>query len=229
MAEVEENAVLFDLDDTLYDRFPSIRTYAVRYFFQDFHYRLEPLDADILADLILEADGGPLRSGKEAMQALLNLLPWSGAKPSWGALMSHWFRYFPLCSEKTPEMEETLKKLKQKGFKLGVVTNGQGSGQNQKIDTLGIRPYLDAISISGQVGVKKPDPGIFHHALDQLQMSGKGVWFVGDNPVMDIYGAHCVGLTPIWIQRYERSWYGSLAAPPYTVKSLREIFQFITG
>ncbi len=227
LATIEKEAVLFDLDDTLYDRFPAIRTYAIRYFHRDFQNSLESLNPDVLAELIIEADGGPFRSGKEAMQALQRLLPWSGSIPSWRTLMDHWFQYFPLCSEKTSEMEETLERLKHCGYQLGVVTNGLGPRQNQKIDTLGIRSYLDAISISGEVGVKKPDPRIFHHALEQLQMPPEKVWFVGDNPVMDIYGAKSADLTPIWIQRYDRPWHGPLMAPPDTVRSLREIFQFI--
>ncbi|HBQ96297.1 MAG: hypothetical protein C7B43_11695 [Sulfobacillus benefaciens] len=227
VATVDAKAVLFDLDDTLYDRFPAIRTYAVRYFQRDFQELLAPLDSGVLAELMVEADGGPLRSGKEAMQALQRSLPWIQSVPDWESLMRHWFTYFPLCSERTAEMEETLDTLRQRGFKLGVVTNGQGPGQNQKIDTLGIRPYLDAISISGEIGIKKPYAGIFQHALQQLNVNPRDVWFVGDNPVMDIYGAYRMGLTPIWIRRYDRPWHGPLEGPPQTVRALKEVLSII--
>ncbi|OLZ11619.1 HAD family hydrolase [Sulfobacillus thermosulfidooxidans] len=221
-------AVLFDLDDTLYDRIPAIRTYATTYFFRDFHALLKPMPQQILADVIVEADGGPIRSGKEAMHALQRMLPWKATPPDWQQLMKHWFTYFPLCSHWTPEMEDTLRALKQRGLKLAVVTNGQAAGQNQKIDTLGIRPYLDAISISGEVGVKKPEPEIFHHALSILRVAPQDAVFVGDNPVMDIYGATRTGMQAIWLRRYDRPWYGPLPSPPQRIFALSDVLKILS-
>lgn len=217
-------AVLFDLDDTLYDRFPAIRTYAGSYFIRDFGHRMEPLDVETLAEMVVGADGGPERTGKEAMRELQRLLPWNlGQVPSWRQLLEHWLEFFPYCSQWTQEMEDVLSSLKQHGLKLAVVTNGPSLGQNRKIDALRIRPYLDAVVISGSFGVRKPEPAIFLEALAQLEIAAPDAWFVGDNPVADIAGAMAVGLGTVWLRRYGRPWRGSSPGPGHTVTDIREV------
>ncbi|POB10173.1 HAD family hydrolase [Sulfobacillus sp. hq2] len=223
-------AVLFDLDDTLYDRYPAIRTYAQHYFYKDFGPQLSTIDQEWLAQALITADGGPLRGGREAMQALQRALPWlPGKMPSWQELLAHWQAYFPYCSHWTPELDQLLRSLSQLGWKIGIVTNGPGPGQRQKIDTLGIGNYLDAVVISGEYGVKKPDPAIFMEALRQLGVVAHQSWFVGDNPATDIAGAVSAGLKAIWLRRYHRPWYGPLSKPPVCKDSMVAVGEFLVG
>ena len=65
---------------------------------------------------------------------------------------------------------------------------------------LHLRPYFDAIVISGDVGVKKPDPAIFAVALRQTGLSPADVVFIGDS-AEDVHGARAAGLRPILIRR----------------------------
>lgn len=60
--------------------------------------------------------------------------------------------------------------------------------------------FFDAIVVSGEVGVKKPDPRIFAPALEQTGLRPEQALFVGD-AVEDIEGARAAGLAPILIQR----------------------------
>ena len=60
---------------------------------------------------------------------------------------------------------------------------------------------FDAVIISGEVGVKKPDPLIFQIGLDKVNLDAKNVVYVGDSEECDIFGAHRVGMKPIFIQR----------------------------
>ena len=221
-------AVLFDLDDTLYDRFPAIRTYARSYFIRDFGNRMEPLDVEMLAEMVVGADGGPQRTGKEAMRELQRRLPWKpGQVPSWRQLLEHWLEFFPYCSQWTQEMEDVVTSLKQHGLKLAVVTNGPSLGQNRKIDALGIRPCLDAVVISGSFGVRKPEPAIFLEALARLEIAAPDAWFVGDNPVADIGGAMAVGMETVWLRRYGRPWRGASLGPGHTVTDIREVLPLV--
>jgi putative hydrolase of the HAD superfamily len=68
----------------------------------------------------------------------------------------------------------------------------------------GVRDQFVATAISGVVGVAKPDPGIFHAALDQVGVPAGACVHVGDNLDADVAGARAVGMTPVLIDRYAR-------------------------
>jgi putative hydrolase of the HAD superfamily len=63
-----------------------------------------------------------------------------------------------------------INQLKQRGFKLGIITNGSVHWQHAKIDFAGIRSHFDTIVVSDEVGIKKPDSLIFQMALDRLSV-----------------------------------------------------------
>jgi putative hydrolase of the HAD superfamily len=70
------------------------------------------------------------------------------------------------------------------------------------LSALGLTEFFESIVISGDVGVKKPDPRIFSFALQQTQLQPHEVVYVGDSSV-DVQGAQAAGMCPIRIQRYE--------------------------
>jgi len=64
----------------------------------------------------------------------------------------------------------------------------------------GLEPYFDAVAISGELGVKKPDPAIFVHALHETDLKAHEVIYVGDT-AEDIDGAVAAGIHPVLIRR----------------------------
>ena len=64
---------------------------------------------------------------------------------------------------------------------LAVVTNGARDLQRDKLQTTGLEDHFDAIAVSGELGVAKPDPTIFRHTLDMLGVAPTRVWHVGDS------------------------------------------------
>ena len=66
---------------------------------------------------------------------------------------------------------------------------------------LALRPFFDAVVVSGDVGVKKPDPAIFTPALEQTGLTTDEALFVGDSPEDDVAGARAAGLQPVLIRR----------------------------
>ena len=85
-------------------------------------------------------------------------------------------------------------------YKLGLITNGRSIGQNAKIDGAGIRRFFDAIKISEEEGVKKPDPVIFRRCLEQLGVSPTQAVYIGDHPEKDVMAAQQLGLKGIWVR-----------------------------
>jgi putative hydrolase of the HAD superfamily len=82
-----------------------------------------------------------------------------------------------------------LKELKNRGYIVGVITNGPSMLQNHKMDTSGLRPYCDIVVVSGDVGVHKPSPDIFVYTANKLGLKPDECVYVGDHPVNDIQGA----------------------------------------
>lgn len=90
----------------------------------------------------------------------------------------------------------TLSSLKEKGFKLAIVSNWDGSLEEICKD-LGIYYYFDFIADSYCVGCEKPDAEIFNIVMNNLQLSPTEVVHVGDLYYTDVVGALKLGITPI--------------------------------
>jgi putative hydrolase of the HAD superfamily len=70
------------------------------------------------------------------------------------------------------------------------------------LDQLHLRPYFDLVLASGEVGIQKPDPGIFAAALERIDARADRSIYVGDNYWADVIGAQRAGLTPILFDRH---------------------------
>lgn len=90
-----------------------------------------------------------------------------------------------------------LKTLKEKGYIVGVITNGPSYLQNHKMDESGLRPYCDIVTVSGDVGIHKPDPRLFIYVADKLGLKPEECTYVGDHPINDIKGALDAGMKAI--------------------------------
>lgn len=191
-------AVLFDLDDTLVDRTATLRMFTTR-FVGAFGGRLLTRDVATLHVLVQAADRGGYRTRQELAETLASALPWRSA-PRPESLARYWGDHFGGCSIASPGAIDLVASLRERGVKTGVITNGPPS-QHVKIDALGLRPHLDTIVVSEEVGVAKPDRAIFDLALDRLDVSPFDAWFIGDHPVNDVMGAHAAGLDAIWLRR----------------------------
>jgi putative hydrolase of the HAD superfamily len=104
---------------------------------------------------------------------------------------------------------EGLRRLQEAGMKLGIVSNADGTIEEQlrrgKIcqvgEGLGV-PVL-AIIDSGVVGVSKPAAEIFRHALDPIGVAPDRAVYVGDTVRYDVRGARAAGLNPVHFDPFE--------------------------
>jgi putative hydrolase of the HAD superfamily len=85
-------------------------------------------------------------------------------------------------------------------YHLGIITNGMTEIQREKIERLGIEPYFDTILISQEVGIAKPDAGIFQRALSRVRCEPWEAVMVGDSLARDIAGARSAGLHSLWVR-----------------------------
>jgi HAD superfamily hydrolase (TIGR01549 family) len=96
----------------------------------------------------------------------------------------------------------TLAELQHRGFLLGVVTNRWYGGEPflEDLQSMGLLDYFDAnhMAISADLGVRKPNPAIFQHALDALGVPAEEAAMVGDAFGADIVGAKQLNIFAIW-------------------------------
>ena len=93
----------------------------------------------------------------------------------------------------TQEDRDALVMLRAAGWRLGIVTNGMVDNQEGKIRQLGLDALVDAWVISGEVGIRKPEPEIFHLLATRLGCELEG-WMIGDSVELDVNGGASVGL-----------------------------------
>ncbi|HEX3551476.1 MAG TPA: HAD family hydrolase [Candidatus Elarobacter sp.] len=94
----------------------------------------------------------------------------------------------------SPGALDVLAALRERGCKLGLVTNGFAETHHDKIDRLGLRERMDAFFLADEVGMVKPDPELFRHACRVLGSEPERSAMVGDRYARDVIGAHEAGL-----------------------------------
>ena len=188
-------AVLFDLDGTLYDRDAVMMAVALEQF-TAFEDQLNGIDRDTFVQRLLDLDDhGYANRGQlyEAASAALGLRAGIAAELA----AQFWDCYARMCA--LPEdTSATLQALRQQGTKLGVITNGPTAWQSRKLDALGLGGFFDVVVISQSEGLTKPDPRIFARAVDRIGVASDEAMFVGDHPDVDVAGARTAGLIPVW-------------------------------
>ena len=100
-----------------------------------------------------------------------------------------------------PGVPETLRKLRDGGVIMALVTNGDTRQQRAKIERYDLARYFDAILIEGEFGVGKPDEIVYRHVLERLAVPAREAWMVGDHLEWDVGAPQRLGLRGVWVDR----------------------------
>ena len=130
-----------------------------------------------------------------------------------------------------PGTMELLDYLKPK-YHLHLITNGFQEVQHTKLSGSGLEPYFETLTVSEEVGVKKPNPEIFdypnpeifHYALRKAHATAEESIVIGDEMAVDIDGAKAAGIDQIFFNAKGEKVEGERT---YEVKSLLEIKQLL--
>ena len=115
---------------------------------------------------------------------------------------------------------DLLSYLKQKNYKIVMLSNGFTEIQYQKIDKVGWNDFFDFIILSDVIGVNKPDPIIFQKALDISDSKVNESIMIGDSYLADIQGAININMDQIWFNPNHQQ---AAQQPTYTVDKLSKI------
>ncbi len=108
---------------------------------------------------------------------------------------------FGLWTVAIPDAVETVRELKEAGYRIGVVSNAEGRVEQDLVGA-GFRGLFETVVDSHHVGVEKPDPKIFAIALERMGVGPEKAIYVGDVPAVDVAGARAAALTPILLDRH---------------------------
>ena len=119
-----------------------------------------------------------------------------------------------------PDARDTIRSLKARGIKVGVLTNGPSELQRRKLRASGLLEEFDAVAITGELGVHKPDPRAFELALELLGTRAEETAMVGDDLENDVAGALAAGFgAVVWVERRP----GELPDGAYLVRQIAEV------
>lgn len=86
-------------------------------------------------------------------------------------------------------------------YRHGVLTNSSTANQDPKLRDLGLRERFEVLVCAVELGVSKPAAGAFLAACEALGLPPAEVAYVGDQPEIDARGARDAGLLAVWLDR----------------------------
>jgi putative hydrolase of the HAD superfamily len=117
---------------------------------------------------------------------------------------------------------ETIAELRRRGLRTGVITICSDEVPSLWSETA-FHGLFDAEVFSCSVGLRKPDPRIYHLACEQLGVAPEAALFVGDGDNDELAGAERVGMTAVLLERpeFEREWSG------LRIRALPEVLELL--
>jgi HAD superfamily hydrolase (TIGR01493 family) len=124
-----------------------------------------------------------------------------------------------------------LDAMRAAGYGLGVIAN-QPTQVRSALERDGLVPYFQVWGVSEDLGLQKPDPALFVHAVRTAGVRPSETAMVGDRLDYDILPAKEAGMRTVWVLRGEapdRPTPEQLARPDVAVEDLRGIVAVIAG
>ena len=228
--------VLFDLDDTLFDKQYCSRAgllavqkaYAgrivgsVEEIESTYGELLEEWHQKVLAGLISINE-----SRVERFRVLLSNSQTEATDAESQAAARCYRDAYDAAYRPVPGAIELLRRVKAER-PVGIVTNHITSQQVKKIAAIGVEPLIDELVVSEEVGVPKPAAKIFEVALSRLGGTPGQAVMVGDSWSSDIVGATELGIRAIWLNRYDRACPdASLATEIHSLEPVDDVIDLI--
>ncbi len=125
----------------------------------------------------------------------------------------------------TPGARETLERLRQGDWIVGILSNRRDP-YHDELEHLGIAHFFDFVMAAGEVGIWKPEPGVFHAALTRAgDVPPEASVYIGDNYYADVKGARAAGMDVILVD--SRGIFEDADCP--RVRELPEILRYLRG
>jgi putative hydrolase of the HAD superfamily len=222
-------AVLFDVDETLFDRILAQKTVLeliVRQLPQVFTgYASERVLAAFLESDQLYTDmfnSGAASEGSRDKRSRLFLQLLGIDEKYTTTITGLYVKDYPLVKAHVDDAIPVVKELSRK-YKLGVVSNGFTDVQYRKLEAMGLRDLFSCVVLSEEFGIRKPDSRIFHRAASLLHVAPVECLYVGDSYVNDVVGAKAAGMQACWLNRESLKMPDENVKPDFIIHRFEEL------
>ncbi|GAA0580860.1 HAD family hydrolase [Kribbella sandramycini] len=202
-------AVIFDLDNTLFDHTGSAAA-AVRTWLPELG--ADPTDELVAAWFAIEERAyarwlsgelthqGQRRARLHEFLPLLNH-PVPPTDQAQDDFFEGYLTHYRANWSAYPDAEPALKLAQSNNWRIGILTNGTTAQQTAKLETIGLAPYLDAICTTESLGLSKPHPDAYLRTCAALTTAPTETLMIGDNLALDVQAPQAAGLTARHLNR----------------------------
>lgn len=217
------HAVIFDLDDTLYD-YTTLNDAAIAQISRLIRVKYGLIDAEFKKEFnaarqVTKANLGDTAASHNRMLYFQKLLERLNRPiiPDTMILYETYWGYMLDHIRLRDNAKELLAYCKERKLKIGICSDLTTHIQHRKLERLNIAPYIDALVTSEEVGAEKPDPRMFSMILSKLGVEACQALYIGDSYNKDIIGAESAGMSALWL--------GGKPGDPHTILSLAEVWE----
>ena len=124
------------------------------------------------------------------------------------------------------EVNEVLKKLKEKNYKLAILSNGTPALLNELVNSNNLEDIFDDLFSIEEVGIYKPDSKVYDMPIKKYQIKTNEVAFLSSN-TWDVSGGGNYGYNAIWVNRNNSIFDNLDYSPKNEVKNLKQLLEII--
>ena len=124
------------------------------------------------------------------------------------------------------EVPEVLKKLKEKNYKLGILSNGTPTLLNELLENNNLKNIFDDVFSIEKVGIYKPDSRVYDMPVKRYKIRKEEVTFLSAN-TWDVSGGGNYGYNSIWVNRNENIFDNLDYKPKNEIKNLKQLLNII--
>ncbi len=202
-----KKAILFDVDDTLYDQTVPFKEAYAEYFGENPAVPAEviyPVTRKYSDQVYSQALTGQITMEEMYIYRVQKAFEEFDVRIT-DAEALDFQKIYADCQRHIHMSEQMERILDYCGRKaeLGIITNGPSAHQWNKVKSLQAERWVphENIFVSGNVGAEKPDRKIFEYAEHTMGLEDAEIWFVGDAYELDVKGALNAGWNAVWMNR----------------------------
>ena len=124
------------------------------------------------------------------------------------------------------EVPEVLKSLKEKNYKLAILSNGTPNLLNELVKSNNLENIFDDIFSIEEVGIYKPDSKVYDLPINQYQIQKNEVVFLSAN-TWDVSGGGNYGYNSIWVNRKNNTLDNLDDVPKHQIKDLSTLLDIV--
>ena len=124
------------------------------------------------------------------------------------------------------EVKEVLNKLKEKNYKLAVLSNGTPALLNELVKSNNLDNVFDDIFSIEEVKTYKPDPSVYNIPIKKYQIKKKEVAYLSAN-TWDVCAGGNYGFNPVWVNRNNTVFDNLDYVPKYQIENLGKLIEIL--